>query len=119
VVLARLEGVKRNGTGIMARCPAHDDREPSLSIAEGDDGRVLLTCHAGCPTRDIVARLGLGMADLFPARPLNGHGLGQPIATYPYTDADGRLLFEVLRYHPKTFRQRRPDGQGGWLWKLG
>ena len=46
-------------------CPAHEDKTPSLSVTEGDDGRVLLKCHAGCPTEDIVGELGLKMADLF------------------------------------------------------
>ena len=40
------------------------------------------------------------------------------VATYDYTDADGVLLYEVLRYEPKNFRQRRPDGNGGWIWNL-
>jgi putative DNA primase/helicase len=54
-----------------ARCPAHEDRSASLSIGEGDDGRVLLCCHAGCATEDVVAALGIGMADLFPRKPAN------------------------------------------------
>ncbi len=43
----------------------------------------------------------------------------QPIAEYPYTDETGNLLFEVCRFEPKDFRQRRPDGSGGWIWSLG
>lgn len=39
--------------------------------------------------------------------------------TYPYVDSDGKLLYEVVRYEPKDFRQRRPDGNGGWIWGLG
>ncbi len=42
----------------------------------------------------------------------------QPIAEYPYTDETGNLLFEVCRFEPKDFRQRRPDGRGGWIWNL-
>lgn len=53
-------------SGHMARCPAHEDRNRSLSVAEGDEGRVLLHCHAGCETHAIVERLGLTMGDLFP-----------------------------------------------------
>jgi hypothetical protein len=68
LVLDRLAGVRRSGSGWVARCPAHDDRRPSLSIAEGEDGRVLLYCHAGCATRDVVAAMGLRMADLFARR---------------------------------------------------
>jgi len=47
-ILARLERVKTSEKGAMARCPAHDDARASLSTAEGDDGRVLLHCFAGC-----------------------------------------------------------------------
>ena len=55
-----------SGKGWQAHCPAHDDRHPSLSIAEGDDGRVLLTCHAGCPVEAIAEALSLTVADLMP-----------------------------------------------------
>ena len=47
LVLSKLPDVSPNGHGWQARCPAHDDRNPSLNIAEGDDGRALLKCHAG------------------------------------------------------------------------
>ena len=67
VVLARLENPKRSGTGWSARCPAHDDRTPSLSVAEGDDGRVLVHCHAGCAPEAIVEAWGLQMSDLMPS----------------------------------------------------
>ena len=43
-------------------------------------------------------------------------GGGKIVATYDYRAADGALLFQVLKYQPKTFRQRRPDGNGGWTW---
>jgi len=49
-LFSHLAGVRRNGHGWVARCPAHDDREPSLSLDEGDDGRALVHCHAGCQT---------------------------------------------------------------------
>jgi 5S rRNA maturation endonuclease (ribonuclease M5) len=41
------------------------------------------------------------------------------VATYDYTDQDGNLLYQVVRYQPKDFRQRRPDGNGGWIWRKG
>ena len=53
-----------SGTGWAARCPAHDDRTPSLSLHVGGDGRALLECHAGCETGAIVAALGQNMAEL-------------------------------------------------------
>lgn len=65
-VLSRLQGVHRSGDGFMARCPHHDDRRSSLSVKEGVDGKVLLHCHTGCPTLDVVASAGLAFVDLFP-----------------------------------------------------
>ncbi len=64
-VLNRLENARRSGKGWTSRCPGHDDRHNSLSIGEGDDGRVLLCCHAGCSAGDFVSKIGLTMADLF------------------------------------------------------
>lgn len=55
--LARALGGRRNGSGWMARCPAHDDREPSLSIRGTFDGRVLVRCHAGCDQARVVETL--------------------------------------------------------------
>lgn len=68
-VLSRLSGVKKTQSGYIASCPAHEDTHPSLSIREAEDGRVLLHCWTGCRTQDVVAAIGLTMADLFPARP--------------------------------------------------
>ena len=65
-LLRRLTGVKTIATGIKALCPAHHDRNPSLSIKVADDGRILLHCWAGCRNEDIVAALGIRFADLFP-----------------------------------------------------
>ncbi len=62
-----LEHVRRSGAGWTARCPGHDDRKDSLSIGKGNDGRVLLNCHAGCEVETVVSALGLVMADLFEA----------------------------------------------------
>ena len=62
----RLEHKRRSGKGgYIARCPAHNDRSPSLSITPGDDGRVLIHCHAGCPPLDVLAAIGLDWADVF------------------------------------------------------
>ena len=76
--LPRLRGVRRNGAGWLALCPAHDDREPSLSLREGEDGRVLLKCFSGCPAEDVCRALGLQVAALFadnnaPAIPSGQH----------------------------------------------
>jgi hypothetical protein len=65
-VLDRLDRVKQTRPNHwMARCPAHEDRSPSLSIRELDDGRILLHCFAECPIGDVLASLGLDFSDLF------------------------------------------------------
>jgi hypothetical protein len=63
-VLTRLKGVRRKGNGWMALCPAHADRNPSLSVRE-ENGKVLLHCFAGCTVESICAALGMTMRDLF------------------------------------------------------
>lgn len=64
-LLERLEGVRKVGhDGWVARCPAHGDKRPSLSITDVGS-KVLVKCHAGCSMYDIVAAVGLDAADLF------------------------------------------------------
>lgn len=72
--LSRLDGVKPRGEGQWyARCPSHDDNGPSLSIKEGDDGRILIHCFAGCGAADVVTAAGCELSDLFPDK-LEPHG---------------------------------------------
>jgi hypothetical protein len=119
LVLSRLQGVKKTHDGWMAKCPAHEDRVASLSIAEGKNGCVLLKCFAGCEFARILAAIGLSESDTFPQREGGANGEGRQIlAIYDYTDETKHLLFQVVRFAPKDFRQRRPDGNGGWIWKL-
>lgn len=67
-LLARLDRVRKTSPGEwVARCPAHDDRGPSLSIKEAADGRVLIHDFGGCSASDVLAALGLTFSDLFPA----------------------------------------------------
>lgn len=108
-ILDRLHKTRRHGNYWTARCPAHEDRNPSLSISEGTDGRVLLNCHAGCTTTSIVQALGISEADLFPPR----EQTRREVAVYRYEDETGHHLYDVVRFEPKTFRQRRPDGSWG------
>ena len=69
LVLRSLSQVRQRQTGQWsARCPAHNDWEPSLSVRETSDEAVLLHCFVGCTVHDITAALGLNMADLFPPR---------------------------------------------------
>lgn len=63
-ILSLLSKVRKRGAGYQACCPAHDDRNPSLSITE-DDGRILLYCHAGCSIEEICEALDINLCDLF------------------------------------------------------
>lgn len=68
-LLARLDRVKQTGPGKwIARCPAHEDRTPSLSIRECGDGTILLHDFSGCGAADILGAVGLELRDLFPER---------------------------------------------------
>lgn len=151
-ILDRLEGVKPSGRGQwVAKCPAHDDRKPSLSIALADDKKILLHCHAGCSHKEILDALGMKEKDLFPennttvidnkptaridgivqaCQQVAQGSKNEPSApakdvfgevdsfAYDYTDADGNLLYQVLRKPGKKFTQRRPKGNGGWVWNM-
>lgn len=112
-VLSHFPDARRNGTGWMVRCGAHEDHTASLSVSEGRDGAVLLHDHGGCATDAVLAAAGLVTGDLF--APTEARTI---TATYDYRDAEGGLAYQVVRYHPKDFRQRRPDGTGGWMWSL-
>ncbi len=64
-LLPRLECVRAVRNGWIARCPAHRDRNPSLSLREGRDGRVLLKCFAGCTVEAICIALRIRVSELF------------------------------------------------------
>jgi 5S rRNA maturation endonuclease (ribonuclease M5) len=102
----------------MARCPAHPDSTPSLSISVGTDQPVVFNCHAGCDPDLILDALGLTWAEVSNDLP-ERTGKAEILDTYDYVDEAGELLYQVVRYVPKDFRQRRPNGTGGWDWKLG
>jgi putative DNA primase/helicase len=110
-ILQRLKGVRRSGKGWTARCPAHDDQRNSLSISEGEGGRLLLYCHAGCTFEAICRAAGIS------SNVDGGQGARRVVAAYDYCDERGKLLYQAIRYEPKGFSQRRPDGDG-WIYKL-
>jgi hypothetical protein len=109
----RSQGVRRAGDGKwMVQCPAHDDRNPSLSVSERE-GKILLYCHAGCLVEAVVNSLRITMADLF-TKP----DAGEPriVAEYDYQHETGNPLFQVVRYQPRDFKQRRLDrNRGGYF----
>ena len=64
----RLGKVKGRNGSWTACCPAHDDKSPSLSIREGEDGRVLVHCFGGCDVQEVLGAVGMDMSDLFPEK---------------------------------------------------
>lgn len=138
--LSRLNGVVKTGNGWDACCPCrNDDENPSLSIAEERDGKILVYCHrgGGCSAPDIVKSVGLSLSDLMPpservasmdsyvarketpvVKPKKKEKLTL-VAEYDYHDENGTLLFQKRRFvnesGKKTFLQRSPDGSGGWV----
>lgn len=123
-IINSLEGVAAVGNNRWrAKCPAHEDRNPSLFITHDPvTNKVLLKCFAGCTYQDIIKKVGDGSG----IRHGNGnHSSKQKsgqkptlVATYDYRDAGGTLLYQKLRYEPKAFRVRRPAGNK-WEWSLG
>jgi hypothetical protein len=123
---------KQRGAEWYARCPVHGGKDyDSLSMREGSDARVLLTCHShACSFRDITEKLDLKVRDAFEPDETRSGGppvatskidVNEPDATYDYVDRDGVLQFQVMRFtiaSGKTFRQRRPTADGGWEWNL-
>jgi putative DNA primase/helicase len=112
--IARQLQAKRSRQGWVAKCPAHDDQRESLAIGDGENGKLLLHCFAGCSFDQILKAAGIEPTKA------NGRDHGKPriVATYDYVDARGELVFQVVRLDPKNFRQRRPDGNGDWIWKM-
>ncbi len=113
-ILDRLDGVHRSGAGRWrARCPSHGSRGGSLAIAEKDD-RVLLHCFAGCETGDVLASLGLELADLFD-RPLD-HSRDRVRRAWSASDVLDLALAEVavVAVVAADLAERRPISATDW-----
>ncbi|WP_336511645.1 DNA primase [Candidatus Accumulibacter phosphatis] len=88
--------MKRTGLGTFsARCPAHDDRGPSLAIRETDDGRILAHCFAGCDVQDVLSAVDLTFSDLYPPRALD-HRINPERRPFPAADCLRAVGFEAL-----------------------
>lgn len=123
--LSKLRGVRRNGAGWSACCPCRsDDNNPSLSIGQGTDGRVLVTCHRGtpCNVNEICDSVGLNVSELMPKTVKPEKQKLKLVKTYNYTDENGEILFQKQRFvdesGKKTFRQRRQTPAGEWVYNL-
>ena len=102
--------------GLDGALSGHEDRDASLSVCIGEEGRILLKCFAGCENTAIVNALGLTMADLMPKR--DGarvrRGARRVSAEYTYRDEKGRVLFEVVRIRPERVSPAATRWEG-WM----
>lgn len=96
-LLSRLDKVRSTGPGRWsACCPAHDDKSPSLTIRELEDGRILIHDFAGCSTADVLAAVGLEFSDLYPERlPADPHAKPER-RPFPAADVLRALRHESL-----------------------
>lgn len=94
----------------MAQCPHHEDGTASLSVADKGD-RVLIWCHSGCNTDDVLRDLGMDLSALFDGEPSRDKAV--PVRSYLYEDGHGRPWFWKDRYYPKTFICRLPGTDPG------
>lgn len=96
-----------HGDSCKAVCPAHPDKEASLSISyDKAQGKTIIYCHAGCDIREILDNVGLKMTDLFD-REMSKNKNSNIEKVYKYTDKTGEMLFEKVRFKGKKFSQRR------------
>lgn len=83
LLIPRLEYVKNiKPDRWQARCPAHEDRSPSLSVTETTDGTILIKCWAGCSAFEIVEAVGLELKDLFPQNNIHRQPQRQRYSAY-------------------------------------
>lgn len=112
---------EQRGGEYRAQCPAHGGQDLNLAIGPGEGGRVLCTCHSHhCTAEEIATAVGASIRDLMPERTgINGSGLGKELASYPYRNETGQVLYWVGRFGGKEFRQWRAGAQGERIWGLG
>ena len=95
-ILPRLEKVKQTGrNNWMACCPVHEDKHPSMTLTEGDDGKILAKCFAECAFESIVDAVGLGWEPWFPPKLVSDYS-PQVKAPYPAADVLKAVQFECL-----------------------
>ena len=112
-VAARFGRVKRDGNKAQAVCPAHPDKNPSLSITFGSNEKILVKCHAGCSYESIIRAYGISETILFPpndpiprltpVRALPNSSSPKVTARYEYLDKAGDVAYRIKRLEPKTF----------------
>lgn len=133
------------GKDLVALCPLHKEKTPSFYVSPDKNQGVFYCqgCNQGGDVITFVAKMdgidvGAAMKKLTPERHQSQTKAapaakvrresevqataalrdGEIVATYNYTDETGKLLYQAIRYNPKTFKQRQPDGNGGWKWTM-
>ena len=121
-LLAKLPDAKQARKGWSAHCPAHEDRRASLSIDEGEDGRALVMCHAGCKADAICAAVGLRVVDLMPtantiptpSKP-RSNGKRCIVAQYDYRDETRQRAISSRTIRSEGFSATAAEAR----WRLG
>ena len=112
---AKLDKSKRSGDTLMARCPAHEDTIPSLSVTIGDnDDCVILKCFGGCMTEDVVAALGWEMRDLFAAT--SSRRASGSLQTYDWTNYLNGEIVTQTRTGGQKYRWPKGTKTGGLVY---
>ena len=111
LLLSRLDKVQGRGSRFKARCPAHNDRGPSLSVTEADDGRILVHCFAGCDVHQVVSAVGLSVSDLFPPEPVRERMRydRKPRKNYRAIVENARFAATIVAVYAAEVRKRWPD----------
>lgn len=116
--------LRKSGSGYVALCCFHNERNPSLSISTEKGA---WKCHAGCGEGGVLAfemkfssvdeQTAVANISELIGSPQLGISTRKPEAIYKYVDANGRDYFEVVRYPGKQFQQRKKDAKGNWEYK--
>lgn len=112
-VSALLANLRESGSGYSASCPSHDDQRNSLSLKRGYDGEAVLYCHTGCSYQDVLSAIGLSTGS-----DRRGDQRSVEVCVFDYTDENGEILYQNVRFAGKEFRQRRFDEYGRAIWGL-
>lgn len=120
--------VKQTGREWRGPCPIHQGTRFSFAV---DPKTGLWICHSQCGRGGSIFELEMAISGFGFSRaatevdhligwPTHGaqKGAGRIVDTYDYTDPSGNLIYQCVRYSPKNFKQRRPNGRGAWIWNL-
>jgi DNA primase len=122
----RLDAFEQTGDELRGPCPIHDGARESFSINVATGAWFCFSeCNRGGGLADLVSLLSncslsnaLAEIDKILGRSPNAKAEQRIVTEYSYQDESGNTLYQCLRYDPKGFKQRRPDGKGGWIWSV-